>query len=389
MKAYQIQMKSDSEAEINLYGEVVDSTPVDVWTGKPVDGLFIALDQFLNDLDGLKGASKLTFRINSVGGDAHAGVTIYNRIRELPGEKTTIVDGLAASAASIIAQAGDRRIMNTGTQEMIHGASCFLFGYHNEGTLMKARKMLTSTNKAIAEIYAERSGRDVDEILAMMKSEKWMTADEAVEEGFADVVQGREEPKAVATDGAIIVNGITHRLRGLPRPIMRLVESTETTAEASALADEIKTKEGGTVMNLEELKAKYPELVDEIQAETLMEVSKAHQTEVDECIKDALEKDRARMKAIDEIANQIGDPALVQKAKYDEPVTAEQLALEAMRAQAKQAETFSALRAKEVAPASDVAPSPVDGVEGESNADIIADAKAAAQAFIASKGGQK
>ena len=378
-KAYQIQMKGSDEAEVTMYGEVVDTVPTDFWTGEKVAGQFIALDSFLSDLDTLKDKAAVTFRINSVGGDATAGVAIYNRIRELSGVTTTIVDGLAASAASIIAQAGDHRIMNIGTQMMVHGASAFLFGYYNEGELSGARKMLLSTNKAIAEIYSERSGKDVDFMLSMMKSEKWLTPDEAVDSGLADEVWGRDAPEAEEDGKGVIVNGVYHHLRGIPLPKMVFMHREHS-----------KESNGGRVMDLKELKEKYPELVDEIQAETLKEVAKAHQTEVDECVKDALEKDRARMKAIDEIASMVGDPEMVTRAKYDEPVTAEQLALVAMRTQAKQAETFAAARAQEVAPAADVLPTPVPGTEEETKADIAADAKKAAQAFLAeSKGGQK
>ncbi len=371
-KAYQIQMKGSDEAEVTMYGEVVDTVPIDFWTGEQVSGQFIALDAFLADLDTLKDKAAVTFRINSIGGDAHAGVAIYNRIRELQGVTTTIVDGLAASAASIIAQAGDHRIMNIGTQMMVHGASAFLFGYYNEGELSGARKMLLSTNKAIAEIYAERSGQTTDSILGMMKSEKWLTPDEAVGFGLADEVWGRDAPEAEEDGKGVIVNGVYHHLRGMPLPKMVFMHREHTQPN------------GGKIMDLKELKEKYPELVDELREE----FSQTVWADTEGAVEKALEADRARMKAIDEIASMVGDPAMVEKAKYDEPVTAEQLALFAMRTQAKQAEAFSAARAAEVAPAADVIPTPVAGTEEESQADIIADAKKAAKAYLA-EGGAK
>ena len=372
-KAYQIQMKGSDEAEVTMYGEVVDTVPTDFWTGEKVAGQFIALDSFLSDLDTLKDKAAVTFRINSVGGDATAGVAIYNRIRELQGVTTTIVDGLAASAASIIAQAGDHRIMNIGTQMMIHGASAFLFGYYNEGDLASTRKMLTSVNKSIAEIYAERSGREVDSILGMMKSDKWMTPDEAVENGLADEVWGRDAPEAEEEGGNVIVNGVYHHLRGIPAPKMVFMHREHTQPN------------GGKTMDLKELKEKYPELVDQIRDEANAHLADDTKAAVDE----ALATDRARMKAIDEIASMVGDPAMVEKAKYDEPITAEQLALIAMRTQAKEAQAFSAARAKEVAPAQAVIAAPVAGTEEETQADVIADAKKAAKAFLAeSKGGK-
>ena len=371
MKAYQIVMKGNDTAEVDLYGEVVDSIPIDYWTGEPVTGSFIALDEFLNDLEKLKTKSAVTFRINSVGGDVSAGVAIYNRIREMSAVTTTIVDGLAASAASIIAQAGDHRIMNVGTQMMVHGASAFLFGYYNEGELLKAKEMLVSTNKAIAEIYAERSGKPVEEMIEMMQGEKWLTPDEAKDLGFCDDIWGRDAPKGD------IVKDVHHRTWGKHAPKMVFMHR-----------EPINKADGGKTMDLKELKEQYPALVDEIQAETLKEVGKAHATEVEECVKAAVAEDRARMKAIDEIASMVGDDALVSRAKYDEPITAEQLALAAMQRQAKEAEAFTLARTAEVAPAANVAPTPVAGTEEETPADVVADAKKAAQAFLAEKGGK-
>ena len=95
-QAYMIA-KSDNghHVDINLYGEVVQETPIDWWTGEAVDGLYISLNDFLKDLDSLKDADSVTFHINSIGGDVSAGLSIYNRIRALNAETTTIVDGLA------------------------------------------------------------------------------------------------------------------------------------------------------------------------------------------------------------------------------------------------------------------------------------------------------
>ena len=379
----------DQKAEVNLYGEVVESIPTDWWTGEPIDGLFISLDQFISDLEKLKNMKQITFRINSVGGDAHAGITIYNRIRELDAETTTIVDGLAASAASIIAQAGDKRIVNIGTQVMIHGASTLMYGYFNEAALRKQARALNTINKSVAGIYAERSGREVDEILAMMKSEKWMTPDEAVEEGFADEVGGRDAPKAEATEGVkdkIIVNGITHRLHNMPMPQMQMAVIHQMQTPESVHIDEEpepqKNSKGVKEMDLKELKEKHAELCEEfrneITSEIKAEMAEKNQMEINEAVAKAVQEDHERMKAIDSIANQVGDPAMVQKAKYDEPMTAEQLALKAMQMQAEAGNNFMEARKNEVAQsrASEIKPEPVSGSEEDTRAKDIADGAA-------------
>ena len=385
-KAYTIIMKAEEKtAEVNLYGEVVESVPTNWWTGEPIDGLFICLEQFVKDLDGLKDMKEITFRINSVGGDAEAGIAIYHRIRELDAATTTIVDGLAASAASIIAQAGDKRVVNVGTQTMIHGASTFQYGFFNEQELRKTARALGTINKSIAGIYADRSGREVEEILSMMKAEKWMTYDEAVEEGFADEVGGKDAPKAEATEGIknmITVNGITHNLRNIPMPQMpqmKMMIAQKKTAEETDHIDSKPTNEEGVKkMDLKELKENHAELCAEFKDEILKE----NQVAVDEMTKNAVEnalrEDRERMKAIDTIANQVGDPDLIQKAKYEEPMTAEQLALKAMQMQAEAGKSFAQARSEEVSASGteNVQPAPVNGTEEDTTARDIAEAAA-------------
>lgn len=385
-KAYTIIMKAEEKtAEVNLYGEVVESVPTNWWTGEPIDGLFICLEQFVKDLDGLKDMKEITFRINSVGGDAEAGIAIYHRIRELDAATTTIVDGLAASAASIIAQAGDKRVVNVGTQTMIHGASTFQYGFFNEQELRKTARALGTINKSIAGIYADRSGREVEEILSMMKAEKWMTYDEAVEEGFADEVGGKDAPKAEATEGIknmITVNGITHNLRNIPMPQMpqmKMLIAQKKTAEETDHIDSKQTNEEGVKkMDLKELKENHAELCAEFKDEILKENQAAVDEMTKNAVENALHEDRERMKAIDTIANQVGDPDLIQKAKYEEPMTAEQLALKAMQMQAEAGKSFAQARSEEVRASGteNVQPAPVNGTEEDTEARDIAEAAA-------------
>lgn len=140
--------------------------------------------------------SKLTVVLNSGGGDVFAGLSIYNALRELDAEVTIRVDGLAASIASIIAMAGDKVIMSPGSLMMIHRPSVFAAG--NEDDLAKAIALLQKIEESIAPIYVERSGLSAEKISEMLEAETWMTAEEAVELGFADEVikTGKDTLKA-------------------------------------------------------------------------------------------------------------------------------------------------------------------------------------------------
>lgn len=154
LKPYNIVVnEADNSAEINMYGEVVEQHPVDWWTGEPVAGNFIAVDDFLRDLEDLKTRNSITVHINSVGGDLYAGIAIYNRLKSLPANVVTINDGLAASAGSIIFQAGNTRKVHPGSNIMVHQAMGLLIGYYQTNDLKQVIKQLDAGNKAAVAIY--------------------------------------------------------------------------------------------------------------------------------------------------------------------------------------------------------------------------------------------
>ena len=366
-------MKSEDgkKVEVNLYGEGVESIPTDWWTGKKVDGLFIEGKQFLADLDTLDEAEEVIFHINSVGGDVEMGISIYNRIMAMNAKTTTIVDGLAASAASIIAQAGDVRKISTGAQLMIHGASALLIGYYNAEDLKKTVNMLQSINKSVASVYASRSGADDDHILSMMKAEKWFTAEEAVNEGFADEITGTEPDVENVKDkpDMLVVNGILQNMRGLPMPNVA-ARGTVVLSRGKEGTHDIelsqKTREGRKeTMTLKELMESQPELVEEIRNEATKDI----QGNTDKAVADALDAERRRMMEIDSIAQAVGDSAMVNKAKYEEPMDAAQLALAAMKAQQAQGDTYLAARSKETEDAKGIIGTANSGMEDTVAAD--------------------
>ena len=103
IKFWNVASIGDDEGEITLYGDVVSRQPVDWWTGEPEPGLYIAPESFMEDLAAVKGKSNITIKINSCGGDLYTGIAIHNAIKGLTGHKVVVVEGIAASAASVIA----------------------------------------------------------------------------------------------------------------------------------------------------------------------------------------------------------------------------------------------------------------------------------------------
>lgn len=380
-KAYNIADVGDDAAEITMYGEVVATRPVDWWTGEPIPGNFIAVDEFLADLESIRDKSDITVHINSVGGDLYGGLSIYNRLKGLKGHVTTIVDGLAASAASLIFQGGNTRKVNSGSNVMVHGASSFLYGFYNVQDLMSGKKTLEAHNKAAINAYVESTGRSADEIKSLMEKTTWLAGQEAVDAGFADEVISTGDPvvMTMSPDRAyLMVNGVTMSARSLgniPQGIP--VSNTLTSAATPQVA--LNKNTGGSskmeIKNVDELRMAYPEFVAQIES-SVKAVANA----------EGGASERERIKGIEEIQNAIGDTELIREAKFGEQVmTAEQLAFKAMQAQASIGATVlkSLTEDANSSGANDVSAAPNSGIE--SGADDKAEEAAAINMIVGNR----
>lgn len=173
------------DGELVLYGFCGDDYFDDGFTDRDV---LAALAEIGRETD-------VTVRLNSGGGFTDAGKAIFNALKAHLGRVTVSIDAIAASSASIIAMAGDEIIMRSGALMMVHEANGVTMGNAEEHR--KSAEWLERESVALASIYAEKSGRPLDEVRAIMLAETWMTAEEAVEAGFADRADG-VEAKAVA-----------------------------------------------------------------------------------------------------------------------------------------------------------------------------------------------
>ena len=171
IKFWNVASTGDDEGEITLYGDVVSRQPVDWWTGEPEPGLYIAPESFMEDLAAVKGKSNITIKINSCGGDLYTGIAIHNAIKGLTGHKVVVVEGIAASAASVIACAGDEVQVYPGSMVMIHGVAGLLYDYYTLADLKKLQKDFDASERAIAEIYHAKTGIEVDQLRSMMTRE--------------------------------------------------------------------------------------------------------------------------------------------------------------------------------------------------------------------------
>lgn len=194
-------------------------TRVDVYDDIGEGGWFsegLTAKSFANQLAGLSGP--LEVHINSGGGDVWDGISIKNAIETHNGSVTTIVDGIAASIASVIAQAGTERVMMPGSMLMIHEA--FTYAAGNSAELAKTAATLDEVSANLAAIYARAAGGTAEEWRAAMKEETWYTADQAVDAGLADRVGDGQAALPVGFDVAAFADvpgRIAAQLRTLPQ----------------------------------------------------------------------------------------------------------------------------------------------------------------------------
>lgn len=145
------------------------------------------------------GPKDVTVKINSPGGNVFEGFAIYNELRQHKARVNVEIMGIAASAASYIAMAGDTIGMGLGTFIMIHNAWGLVIGNRND--LADAAETLGQIDGAMTDIYEARTGQKRADIVALMDAETFLTAKDAVEKGFADQVT--EAPKKDGTSASI------------------------------------------------------------------------------------------------------------------------------------------------------------------------------------------
>lgn len=204
---YRINNLAD-RAEVYIYDEI---------------GYFgITAQDFVRELQGLS-APRIDLHLNTPGGEVFDGIAIYTALKSHKAQVTVIVDSLAASIGSVIAQAGDQRLMTRNAQMMIHDGHGLCIG--NAADMRELAALLDKTSDNIASIYAERAGGSTSQWRNRMRAETWYTAEEAVKAGLADAIHGE-----TTAENSWDLSIFTYKAREeAPEP--ELVPSKESTQE--------------------------------------------------------------------------------------------------------------------------------------------------------------
>lgn len=225
----EIQAATDDDATINIYDVIGEDMWSQGMTAKVVSSVLRKA-----------GGEDVTVNINSPGGDFFEGLAIHTLLSDYEGRVKVRVVGLAASAASVIAMAGDDVEIAESGFLMIHNAWTVALGNRND--LAEAASMLEKFDKSMVSLYASKTGMDQDEIAGMMDKETWVTADEAIDMGFASAVLNKDKlgkDEKYASKAKMKKIDIALAKAGIPRSERRsLLKNLDDTPGAIA-------KEGG------------------------------------------------------------------------------------------------------------------------------------------------
>lgn len=268
---------------------------------------------FLNELRAIPETNDLTISINSFGGSVYTALSIYSLLKNHKGSITFRIDGTAMSAATIITSVPNAKVvMPRGAMMMIHKVSVGVYG--NADDLKKTVEDIEKLEMNVLQIYAEKTGRTIEEIQELVNKETYFTAEEALEFGLVDEIDETTVIENRAEGDTVTINGLCIEAKVFEHAPMHFFKAQ---AKPETITKEV------PLMNLETLKSDYPELFQAIRNEALAE---------------GAAKERARIQSIEEIA-MAGHEQLVNAAKFDGITTAEMLAVQMVKAEKAKAIT--------------------------------------------------
>ncbi|MCI5882917.1 MAG: Clp protease ClpP [Clostridiales bacterium] len=318
---FQNSKYSDNEAELYLYGEICSEEP---WW----DEDYVAYRQFIQELNECE-ADTIHVRVNSPGGDVMSAFAIFSQLKDSNKHIIAHIDGMCASAATIIIMAADEIIASCNAMVLIHDPLVGLSGYYNESDLKKMLEDMSAVKESIIASYRSRiSDISEEEFSTLMSEEKWLTAQEAVDLGLVDEIAYSNISDIRDCGKYIMVNSVRVDKTHLSKePDHRFVKNVNLNTSKKPI--DKKTDKGGNtdmgdknekLTTVADLQAAYPELCTSM-------------------VQDAVNQERKRMKALDDIANAVPQEML-EKAKYEEPKDAKEVAYEAILKEKKVGANF-------------------------------------------------
>lgn len=233
-KFWSFRAAGEGAGDLMLYGTIESES----WWGDEITPV-----NFKNELDGLGDISVLNVYINSDGGDVFAGQAIHSMLKRHKAHVNVYIDGIAASIASVIAMAGDTVYMPRNSMMMIHSPWTIAMG--NAKDFRKLAEDLDAAQETLIAAYQDKSRIDRDELIALLDAETWLSAEKAVELGFADEIEQTKQIAAAVRNGSLTINGQAMDLKqykNAPKLVaVSPLESTLTLEVTEDTAEETET----------------------------------------------------------------------------------------------------------------------------------------------------
>ncbi len=298
-KFWQFRNQAEGSAELLLYGDISEKS----WWGDNVTP-----KQFADDLNALGTVSDISVRINSGGGDVFAAQAIGNLLEQNPAKVTAYIDGLCASAATVVACHCDRVVAANDSTYMIHPVKMGVYDYVDSTVLNQCISALAAIRDNIVSLYARKTGRDKEEVAGWMDATSWWTGEQAKEKGFVDelVIDSSEPSEYENRGGVLFVNSVSMSL-----PFDKAPAFIQNHTKTETVKEDAKVE----IKNTDDLRREYPELVSQVEQAAA---------------KNAVQAERRRIQDIEEMSLP-GSEEIANKAKFTEPVSAAEYAKAAMK----------------------------------------------------------
>ena len=352
-----------SEATLYIYGDICTydwgewNSPDDVVPNK-----------FKDELKNLGNVNTIHVRINSGGGSVFGAYAIMNLLKTHKAKIISYIDGIAASAATLVAMAGDKIIASLGSIVMVHLPSTFVWGNVND--LQKAIDILKTITESMIDIYHAKTGIEKDALRDLLNNDEWMTGAQAFEKKFVDEVADFEVKAYLSEDKATaFFNSVSVQMEKIHNK--DALAAMLPIKNKPILPEKRQPQEEEIIMSLAELKAKHPEVytaaVNEGAAQSTSEDA------IKQAKDEAIKAERERIKAIDDMALP-GMEKLTNRAKFESGITAEQYAVQILMAQKEKGINYLSMANEDAKDIDDVpsAGAPQDGSEASEEDEVLA-----------------
>lgn len=260
------ERKERKIADFLVYGEIGDN---------PFEEASVGPKNFAAAVAAAGPVHVFNVHIHSMGGLVLDALAMYNTLEAMDADVNTYVDGMAASSASIIAMAGDKVTMRKNTFLMIHNPFSMAIG--DSESMRKEADVLDQIRDEIASVYKDKSGLPMDRLRKMMDDETWMNARQAKRLGFADAISGRSKVKIDKPKNQISMAGVVYNLAKFKNvPVIgESVDEGEVFMPQDMPEKKPEPPETPAPLTLEELRAKHPEIYNQIVKDAAAEGQKA------------------------------------------------------------------------------------------------------------------